>query len=352
MAMTHNPANANGQASMDRKRIPMNVPIQKLEVPEIPGYRLYWFRAEPGRLAVIASRMENAPYVVLECLAAGLPFLAPDVGGIGELVAEADQPRLLYARNVPALAGALARALRDGAAPGRAAISPEATRKLWLDWHATLDPPPPAPAVIEKWVEASEANNYSVRAQDFGTAVAKRAVEIQRAGHYPTLDLTASRSLASQTASTISAVGTDNTINAIGVTLAIPIYAGGAVNSRVREAIANEDKAKADLENLKRTAAQNARQFYLAVTNGLAQVRAFEAALTSSKTSLDSNKLGYEVGVRINIDVLNAQSQLFQTKRDLAKARYDVLLGQLKLRQAAGLLKTEDLKAFDGLFGQ
>jgi outer membrane protein len=67
---------------------------------------------------------------------------------------------------------------------------------------------------------------------------------------------------------------------------------------------------------------------------------------------LDANKLGYQVGVRINIDVLNSQSQLFQTKRDLAKARYDVLLGQLKLRQAAGVLKVEDVQALNGLFGQ
>ncbi|WP_283094299.1 glycosyltransferase [Sediminicoccus sp. KRV36] len=104
------------------------------------------YLAGPGRLAVIASRMENAPYVVLECLAAGLPFLAPDVGGIGELVAAEDRARLLYPRHAAALAEALAQALRDGVAPGRAAISPEATARLWLDWHAAL-PPPAAPAV-------------------------------------------------------------------------------------------------------------------------------------------------------------------------------------------------------------
>lgn len=104
------------------------------------------YLAGPGRLAIIASRMENAPYVVLECLAAGLPFLAPDVGGIGELVAEADRPRLLYARNPAALTAALAAALRDGVAPGAPAITPAATREAWLHWHATL-PRPSAPAV-------------------------------------------------------------------------------------------------------------------------------------------------------------------------------------------------------------
>ena len=164
--------------------------------------------------------------------------------------------------------------------------------------------------------------------------------------------MTASRSLNSQSASTLAAVGTDNTVHAIGLTLAIPIYAGNAVNSRVREALANQDKARADLENLKRTAAQNSRQFFLAVTNGLAQVRAFEAAQVSSRSSLDSNKLGYEVGVRINIDVLNAQQQLFSTQRDLAKARYDTIVNGVRLKAAAGSLREEDIAAINALLAR
>lgn len=103
------------------------------------------YLAGPGRLAVIASRMENAPYVVLECLAAGLPFLAPDVGGIAELVAEEDRDRLLYPRKAPALAEALAHALEKGAAPGRAAIGPERATRLWLDWQEALQPLPAPP---------------------------------------------------------------------------------------------------------------------------------------------------------------------------------------------------------------
>ena len=106
------------------------------------------YLAEGQRLAVIASRMENAPYVVLECLAAGLPFLAPDVGGIAELVAVQDRARLLYPRGVAALAAAMANALRDGVAPGEAAISPEATTRLWLDFHGAM-PAPAAPPVVQ-----------------------------------------------------------------------------------------------------------------------------------------------------------------------------------------------------------
>jgi outer membrane protein len=85
------------------------------------------------------------------------------------------------------------------------------------------------------------------------------------------------------------------------------------------------------------------------VQSGQGQVRALEAAEASSQSALDANKLGYQVGVRINIDVLNAQSQLYQTKRDLAQARYNVLLGTLKLRQAAGVLGDEDVGAVNGL---
>jgi outer membrane protein len=129
----------------------------------------------------------------------------------------------------------------------------------------------------------------------------------------------------------------------------MPLFQGGATNSRVREASALRDKAVSDLDNARRTAAQNARQAYLGVTSGLAQVKAFEAAQVSSRSALDANKLGYEVGVRINIDVLNAQSQLFDTQQKLAKARYDTLMAQLKLKAAAGTLGDEDIKAINAL---
>ena len=212
--------------------------------------------------------------------------------------------------------------------------------------------PPPQPAQIDKWVDAAETGNYAVKAQEAAAEVAKRTIEIQRAGHYPTLDLTAARNRSSQTGSATNNIGSDVTSTTIGLQLAIPIYAGGAVDSRVRQAIANREKARADLENQKRAAAQNARQFFLSVTNGLAQVRAFEAALTSSKTSLDSNKLGYEVGVRINIDVLNAQQQLFTTQRDLAKARYDTIVNSFRLKAATGSLTEEDVAAVNALLAR
>jgi outer membrane protein len=109
--------------------------------------------------------------------------------------------------------------------------------------------------------------------------------------------------------------------------------------------VANEDRARQDLENARRTAELSARQTFLGVTSGIAQVKALEAALVSSRSSFDSTRLGQEVGVRTQIDVLNAQQQLSQTRRDLAQAKYNYILALLRLRAAAGRLTETDLAA-------
>jgi len=110
-----------------------------------------------------------------------------------------------------------------------------------------------------------------------------------------------------------------------------------------------QEKARADLDNARRQAQLAARQAYLGVNAGLAQVKALEAGVASSQLAVESNKLGYEVGVRINIDVLNAQSQLYDTRQKLAKARLDTLLAQLRLKSAAGTLGEDDLAAVNAL---
>jgi outer membrane protein len=133
------------------------------------------------------------------------------------------------------------------------------------------------------------------------------------------------------------------------LTLSVPLFAGLTTQYRIRETKALEQKALADLDNAKRTVAQNTRSAYLGLIAGLSQVKAYEAAEASTQSALDANKLGYSVGVNINIDVLNSQSQLYQTKRDLAKARYDVLVGTLKLRQATGTLTPQDLEPINQL---
>ncbi|MCB2040375.1 MAG: TolC family protein, partial [Rhodoferax sp.] len=129
----------------------------------------------------------------------------------------------------------------------------------------------------------------------------------------------------------------------VALSFNMPLFSGYAIQNRIKEALALEDKARTDLEAARRTVSQATRAAYFGVLSGQGQAKALEAAEASSLSALDANKLGYQVGVRINIDVLNAQSQLYQTKRDLARARYDVLVGGLRLRQANGSLTAQDL---------
>jgi outer membrane protein len=207
----------------------------------------------------------------------------------------------------------------------------------------------PQPDDINKWVEMAESTSASVKIYQALYEIAVREVEKQRAGHYPTLDLVATRGRSSATNSTTLGVGSDSNASTIGLQLSIPIFAGGGVVSKDREAVALKEKAGADLDNARRTAAFNARQAYLGVTSGLSLVKAYEAALTSSQSLLDSTKLGYEVGVSINIEVLDAQSQLSETRQNLAKARLDTLAALLKLKAAAGSLSEDDVAAINAL---
>jgi len=203
---------------------------------------------------------------------------------------------------------------------------------------------PPDPAQMQKWVELAEKQSYTVLAQEAAAEIARLEAKRNTAAHYPTLDLVASYGYTSQTGSAITPLGTNVTSGTLGLQLNMPLYAGGALSSREREAAANFERSKQDLEAARRSAALAARQTYLAVLNGIAQVGALEQALVSSQSALESNKLGYEVGVRINIDVLNAQQQVFATRRDLALARYNTITSHLRLKSAAGALREEDLE--------
>lgn len=209
---------------------------------------------------------------------------------------------------------------------------------------------PPEPANVDKWVENASVGNIGVVVQKLAVDIAKLEISRNRAGHYPSLDAIASRTESKGT-SAIDPTGTSN-ISSVGLQLTIPLFSGFAVTSKVREAIALENKASADLDTAKRNASQAARTAYLGVQSGLSQVKALEAAEVSSNSALDSNKLGYEVGVRINIDVLNAQQQLYSTRRDLAKARYDTLINSLKLKAATGSLTESDIAQINNLLSK
>ncbi len=209
-------------------------------------------------------------------------------------------------------------------------------------------PEPPSPNNLEKWVGLAAEGNLQVNVAERGFTFATQEVERTRSGHLPTVDAFASYSDAgsgSPTTITGGLVGNDTKTAIVGVQLAIPIYQGGAVSSRVREAIANQEKARQDLENARRTGELTARQAFLSVTSGLAQIQALEAALASSESSLASTQLGQEVGVRTQVDVLNATQQVSQTRRDLAQARYVYILALLRLKSAAGTLTEADVGA-------
>lgn len=208
----------------------------------------------------------------------------------------------------------------------------------------------PQPAAIEPWVSSAENQNYGVVVSQLALESAKRDIQRNRAGHYPTLDLVASSFHNKVSGQSTQSGSTTN--NTVGVQWSVPIFNGFAVTSKVRESIALEDKARNDLESTRRNAALAARQSYLGVNSGLAQVKALEAAEISSQSALDSNKLGYQVGVRINIDVLNAQRQLYSTRRDLSRARYDTIVNGLKLKAASGSLREADLVPVNNLLAK
>ena len=212
--------------------------------------------------------------------------------------------------------------------------------------------PPLAPNNVNQWVAPTEASHPSIAQARIALEVAQLETTKAEAGHKPTLDLNASYGANRNQGSATSAASTRSTSGTIGLAFNLPLFAGFAVQNRIKETLALEDKARSDLAVAKRTVAQATRTAFFGVQSGLSSVKAFEAAEFSTQSALDANKLGYQVGVRINIDVLNSQSQLFQTKRDLAKARYDVLLGGLKLRQANGTLTAEDLAPVNALLAK
>ncbi|MBI3370375.1 MAG: TolC family outer membrane protein [Betaproteobacteria bacterium] len=203
---------------------------------------------------------------------------------------------------------------------------------------------PPNPNNMQPWVELADKQAYPVVIQEAVAEIASLSAKSGKLAHHPTLDLVAGYGQTWQTGSTISGNSAQLNLGSIGLQFAVPLYQGGAISSREREAAALYEKSKEDLQNARRSSVLLAQQSYLTVINGIAQVGALEQALVSSQSALDSNKLGYEVGVRINIDVLNAQQQLFSTRRDLALARYNTITSHLRLKGAAGSLKEEDLE--------
>jgi outer membrane protein len=214
---------------------------------------------------------------------------------------------------------------------------------------------PPAPDLqnVNAWV-ARATNAPIVRQARQTLEVAQLEMDKAKTGHQPTLDLQASVGREQDPSgnpmgSIAATTGYNATLTTIGVQLTWPLFAGGAVLARERETLALKDEAQAGLDNALRNSTQAARTAYFNLQSGLDQIKALEAAEEASRTALQANRIGYRIGARTNIDVLNAQSELFDAQRDLARARYDALVGLLRLKQAAGVLMPDDLAQIDRL---
>ncbi|MDG0857446.1 TolC family outer membrane protein [Roseateles puraquae] len=210
---------------------------------------------------------------------------------------------------------------------------------------------------IDTWVSAADEQHPAIRKARLGLELAQLDTQIARAGEKPTLDASATvgannvHNSLSGAASVQAGAGTSKNAT-IGLTFTYPLYTGGLTQNRIKETLVLEEKARNDLDFARRSVAEATRRAFFGVQSLKAQVAAYEAAESSTKLALEATQLGYKVGVRVNLDVLNAQTQLYSTQRDLAKARYDVLVNSLKLRQASGQLRPEDINATNALLAK
>jgi len=197
---------------------------------------------------------------------------------------------------------------------------------------------------MDKWLEVAAINNLNIQIQQDAAKFAEQDIERLNAAHLPTLDAVASYtdSYANGSASAFSS-GNELKTGTIGLQLQIPIYQGGAISSRARQAVSSHQKAQDDVEIARRNTELETQRAYLNLNTSIAQVKAYEQALISSQSQVDSTKLGYEVGVRTSVDVLNAEQQYFLAKRDLLQSRYNYLVNIIRLKSNAGVVAEADL---------
>lgn len=209
--------------------------------------------------------------------------------------------------------------------------------------------PSPQPPDLKDWLESAGADHPLVRAQELALRVAQEDVRKARAAHGPTLDVSASygRNSSSGSMTSPTELSSRTLTGQVGVQFNLPLYAGGGLDSRLREALVLAEKAAAELETARRQAVSQARQAFNALLNGRAQVNALASAAEASQAAVDSNKVGYRIGTRINIDVLNAEQQLFSTRRDLYRVRADTMMQSLRLKAAVGRLQESDLTSLN-----
>lgn len=195
---------------------------------------------------------------------------------------------------------------------------------------------------MKNWLEVAEQNNLNLQIQKDALTIAEQEVKRNQAGHLPTLDAVASYT-DSYANGSANGFGSELKSAVIGLQLELPLYQGGAISSRTRQAVLNKQKAEEDVEVARRSVNLETQRAYLNLNTSAAQITAFEQALKSAQSQVDSTKLGFEVGVRTNVDLLNAEQLLFSAKRDLLQARYNYLVNIIRLKTATGLVAEADL---------
>lgn len=219
-----------------------------------------------------------------------------------------------------------------------------------LDKTAYRDSPEFSTIQLNTWLSAA-TQNPQVKAQQAALEMARMEVQKNQAAHLPTLDLVLSRNgnYSSGSLSSPADLSTQVYSNQAGLQLNVPLFAGGATQSKVRESLALEEKAQDELTLMQRNVASQVRQAHAGVVNGQAQVAALQMAAEAGRNAVESNKIGFRIGTRINPDVLNAEQQLYVTLRDLSKARMETTMQGFKLKAAVGALTQEDLAQLDRL---
>ena len=203
----------------------------------------------------------------------------------------------------------------------------------------------PEPADPDAWVKQASEQNLEVLAAQAAAETARQEMRRQRAGHLPTLDLNVSSDYRKQTNNFGStSFNTERNDNSIGLGFDMPIYQGGLVNARTREARHRLSQASEQLHQATRKAELDTRTAYRGIQTDIAQIKALAQSLVSTQTAVEAAEAGFEVGTRTVVDVLNAQRESFKAKFNYAQARYQYLVDQLRLKRATGSLSQADVE--------
>ncbi|AKU25120.1 type I secretion protein TolC [Massilia sp. NR 4-1] len=195
---------------------------------------------------------------------------------------------------------------------------------------------------FDEWKRLSLENNPEIKTLTYGVEIARQEVNKQRSGHVPRVDLVGT--YGKSVSDSITTYNQETMVRSIGIQVNIPIYSGGSVNAASRQAVANQEKAKADLQTQTDKVTVELRKNYNQMSSSVARIDALVKSVDSGKLLVKATEQSIKGGVRINLDLLNAQQQLFTSKRDLAQARYNYLIATLRLRAAAGVLAYDDLR--------